>query len=52
MRWCRPRLTRGEWERGASAVEYALIVTLISVAIIGGATLFGAAVGQMFDVNL
>lgn len=32
-------------EDGATAIEYALIATLISVAIIGGATAVGTNVG-------
>jgi len=35
-------------EEGATAVEYGLIVALIAVAIIAGATLFGSALGSLF----
>jgi len=36
-------------ERGATAIEYALIATLICVAIIGALTLFADNMGNMFD---
>jgi len=36
-------------ERGATAIEYALIATLICVAIIGALTLFADNMGTMFD---
>jgi pilus assembly protein Flp/PilA len=35
-------------ERGATAVEYALMVTLIAVAIIGMVTALGTAIGGSF----
>jgi len=35
-------------EEGATAVEYGLIVSLISVAIIAGATLVGGSLDAMF----
>jgi len=35
-------------ESGATAIEYALIATLISVAIIGGATAIGSGVSNSF----
>lgn len=35
-------------ERGASAVEYGLLIALIAVAIIGGATLLGINLDTMF----
>ena len=38
-------------DRGASAVEYALVLTLISLALILGASTFGVAVGEMFNVS-
>jgi hypothetical protein len=38
-------------QRGATAVEYALMMTLIAVAIIGAVTLFGGAVRDLFDVD-
>jgi pilus assembly protein Flp/PilA len=34
---------------GATAIEYALIATLICVAIIGALTLFASNMGIMFD---
>jgi pilus assembly protein Flp/PilA len=42
------RLTRRD-DEGATAVEYGLLVTLIAVAIIAGATAFGGKLGTMFD---
>ena len=35
-------------ERGASAVEYGLLVALIAIAIIAGATLLGGKLDDMF----
>ena len=35
-------------ERGASAVEYGLLVTLIALAIIGGAAALGGALDGLF----
>jgi pilus assembly protein Flp/PilA len=39
-------------EAGASAVEYALLLALIAVTIIGTVTTFGAAVVNLFVVPL
>jgi pilus assembly protein Flp/PilA len=36
-------------ESGASAVEYGLLVTLIALAIAGGATLLGGNLNTLFD---
>lgn len=36
-------------DRGASAVEYALIVGLIAVAIVVGVTAFGSSLGTFFS---
>ena len=36
-------------ERGATAVEYAIMVTLIAVAIIGAVTALGVGIGNTFD---
>lgn len=36
-------------EDGATAIEYALIAALLSVAIIGGATTLGTNLNQSFD---
>jgi len=36
-------------ESGASAVEYGLLVTLIALAIIAGATLLGQKVNSVYD---
>jgi Flp pilus assembly pilin Flp len=38
-------------ERGASSVEYALLMTLIAVFIIGGVGLFGQAVANLLNVT-
>jgi pilus assembly protein Flp/PilA len=35
-------------ERGATAVEYGLMVACIAIAIIGGVTVFGAGVTGLF----
>ena len=35
-------------ERGATAVEYGLMVACIAIAIIGGVTLFGIGVNGLF----
>ena len=37
-------------ERGASAVEYGLLVALIAIAIIAGATLLGGKLNGMFSL--
>jgi len=36
-------------EEGASATEYVLLVTLIAVAILAGATTFGTSLSGMYD---
>ena len=36
-------------ESGATAIEYGLIAALISVAIIGAATLLGGSLGNLFN---
>ena len=41
--WCRS-------ERGATAVEYALMVSLIALVIIGSVTLFGQNMIHLFNV--
>ncbi|MBI4498693.1 MAG: Flp family type IVb pilin [Chloroflexi bacterium] len=43
-------LIRRFWleETGADATEYALLAALIAVAIIGGATTLGDAIGDLF----
>lgn len=38
-------------ERGATSVEYALIMTLIAVTILVSVGLFGDAVRELFDVQ-
>jgi pilus assembly protein Flp/PilA len=35
-------------DRGATATEYALLVSFIAIAIIGGVTLFGGALNTFF----
>lgn len=37
-------------ERGATAVEYALMVGLIALVIVGSVTLFGVAVRDLFRI--
>lgn len=39
---------RAKTERGASAVEYGLLVTLIAIAIIVGVSLLGTKLNTMF----
>ena len=41
-------LGKAKTERGASAVEYGLLVALIAVIIIAGVTLLGAKVNKIF----
>ena len=36
-------------EEGASAIEYALLVALIALVIVGGATLLGKSISNMFQ---
>ena len=36
-------------ESGATAVEYALLASLIAIAIIGGASALGTAIGTQFQ---
>ena len=38
-------------QRGASAVEYALLVSLIAAVIIFGVTAFGLKVAELFNVS-
>ncbi len=40
----------GRWERGAAAVEYALLVMLVAVAIVGSVLAFGLQVKALFEV--
>jgi|1185.fasta_scaffold1011768_1 pilus assembly protein Flp/PilA len=40
---------RATTERGASAVEYGLLVALIAIIIIGGVTLLGGKLSAVFD---
>ena len=37
-------------DRGATAVEYALMVTFIAIAIILGVTAFGISVAKLFTI--
>ncbi|NYI46881.1 Flp pilus assembly pilin Flp [Nocardioides aromaticivorans] len=38
-------------DRGASAVEYALLVAMIALAIVAGLLAFGPQVAALFDVD-
>jgi pilus assembly protein Flp/PilA len=50
VNYVRIRLTAmARTERGASAVEYGLLVALIAIAIIAGATLLGGKLDGMFS---
>jgi pilus assembly protein Flp/PilA len=42
-------LARPRTERGTSAIEYGLLVALVSVLIIGGVSLLGSHLEGMFD---
>ena len=44
------RRRRPHDERGATAVEYGLMVALIAIVIIGGVTTFGLAVNDLFKI--
>ena len=37
-------------ERGATAVEYGLMVAMIAIVIVGGITVFGLAVSDLFEI--
>lgn len=46
----RPRATRSRrTDRGATAVEYGLIVALIAVVIIAAVAFFGTSISRMFN---
>jgi pilus assembly protein Flp/PilA len=49
MRIIRDAFIEHERDRGATAVEYALLVTLIAVVVIGGATALGVAIDGRLD---
>ena len=50
VNYVRIRLTAmARTERGASAVEYGLLVALIAIAIIAGATVLGTKLDGMFS---
>ena len=46
----RQRCSRLRDDRGATAVEYGLMVGLIAVVIIGAVTVFGLAVSDLFII--
>ncbi len=37
-------------ERGATAVEYGLMVAMIAIVIVGAITVFGVAVNDLFSI--
>lgn len=39
-------------QRGATAVEYALLVTLIAIAIVGSVLAFGTGLADLFAIDL
>jgi pilus assembly protein Flp/PilA len=43
------RVRRSGRDRGATAVEYGLLVALIAIVIIGGVTLLGDRLGGLFN---
>lgn len=47
--WLASRLSLSDGERGATAVEYALMVALIAVVIIAAVTLLGTQISAMFS---
>lgn len=47
--WIRPA-TR--CQRGASAVEYAILVGFIAAVIVTGVALFGTNVSELFDIDI
>ena len=48
-RWLVARISFIGSQRGATAVEYALIVFLIAFTVIAGVTLFGESVTHLFE---
>ncbi len=46
---CAPGRHRARDQRGASAVEYAILVGLIAIVIIAGVTFFGGATNGLFQ---
>lgn len=46
----RGRLSVSWGDRGATSVEYAIMVSLIAVVIVAGVTLFGTNIIQLFNV--
>jgi pilus assembly protein Flp/PilA len=46
-----PRPARRADERGATAVEYALMVGLIALVIVTGVTAFGISVNNLFNIT-
>jgi pilus assembly protein Flp/PilA len=49
MRMLRDAIAEHEQDRGATAVEYALLVTLIAIVVIGGATALGTNILARFN---
>jgi pilus assembly protein Flp/PilA len=49
MRMLRDSIAEHEQDRGATAVEYALLVTLIAIVVIGGATALGTNILARFN---
>lgn len=49
LAWWKGVRTRGEEDRGASAVEYALMLALIAAVIVTAVTLLGQNTSQGFD---
>ena len=47
-RWAKPA-GAGENERGQGLVEYALIIALVALVVIGGLALLGEDIGALFD---
>jgi Flp pilus assembly pilin Flp len=50
--WARLRLAESDDnERGATATEYAILIGLIAIAIVGGVTAFGTELGGYFTTT-
>ncbi len=50
--WCGTRTTEGTtMERGATAVEYILLVTLVAMMIVGALLVLGPGVAALFEVD-
>jgi len=51
MRMLRDLAAEHEQDRGATAVEYALLVTLIALVVVGGATALGISISNKLSTT-